>query len=79
MAAAVATLCTTKPVSGGELKLVESRSMLPSGLCERSRNCAARRIRSRTSGTPRCFECGAIQEAAAVSISPPAEPAWYIR
>src|ERR1035441_8690629 len=50
--AAVPTLWTTNPVSGGELKLVVSRSILPSALCERSRNCAARRIRSSTSPAP---------------------------
>ena len=43
---------TTKPVSGGELKFVESRSMLPSGLWERSRKPAARRIRSTSSRSP---------------------------
>jgi len=51
-AAAVPTLCTTKPVSGGELKLVLSRSMLPSWLCDRSRNAAAIRMRAPTSVSP---------------------------
>jgi hypothetical protein len=46
IAAAVATLWTTKPVSGGELKFVVSRSMLPCGLCARSRKPAARSRRS---------------------------------
>ena len=56
--AAVATLCTTKPVSGGELKLVESRSMFPSAFWMRVRNSAASFIRSWSVPSLWCFDCG---------------------
>jgi len=63
----------TNPVSGGELKFGAGISYYPRG-SRALQKLRCQRIRCNTSGTPDASIAGAIHEAVAVSIQPPADP-----